>query len=69
MATGVEPSPGDWVIQLVEDNPGFAVYEINNGVGRVVGLGPTEAKVSELNPEGRPVFLLDRDGEYRRWES
>lgn len=67
MATDHEPAPGDWVVQVVEEIPGYTVYDVNNGVGRVVGYGDVMAKIAALNPEERAIWLLDNDGEYRPW--
>ena len=67
MATDHEPEPGDWVVQVVEEIPGYTVYDVNNGVGRVVGYGPVMQKITERNPEERAIWLLDKDGEYRPW--
>ena len=67
MATDHDPEPGDWVIEIVEEIPGYTVYDVNNGVGRIVGYGPLMAALTERNPEERPIWLRDNDGEYRPW--
>lgn len=67
METDADPAPGDWVLEIVEDIPGYTVYDVNNGVGRVIGYGPAIAAIRERNPEGRDIWLHDKDGNYRKW--
>lgn len=75
LSTEHEPQAGDWVFEIAEEIPvrghqaPMTVYDVNNGVGRVVGYGPLMAAIMERNDDNRPVWFHDKgDGSYRKWE-
>ena len=68
LETEHDPQPGDWVLELVEEIPGYDVYDVNNGVGRVIGHAHALQAVRDRNPEGRPIYFHEKNGSYRLWE-
>lgn len=68
LETDFEPRPGDWVLELVEQIPGYDVYDVNNGVGRIIGHAPALAAIKDRNPEQRPIYFHEKNGSYREWQ-